>query len=217
VLAYVFWHRPLDETETAAYEQAQIAFHRSLAHSPPVGLRGSAAFRVAEMPWLPPAAGNDAQRAHTGARTWGAGYEDWYLVEDYAALGVLNEAAVGRGHRGAHDELARRFGSGAGGLYGLIEGDWPEIGRSPGAGVPGEASVVVWVARPPGSARRELGELLGDGMDPLRSSLWRRQLVFGPAPEFCLLAPEPPAGVAPTRLPADWTATVLVREVLWSG
>jgi hypothetical protein len=213
VLAYLFWHRPLDNAAIEAYEQAQIAFHRSLAHSPPVGLHGSAVFLVAEIPWLPTPLGAAHGQAHAGH----AGYEDWYLVEDYAALGVLNQAAVGRGHRSAHDGVARRFGSGAGGLYGLIEGDWSKTGRSPDAGVPGEASVVVWVARPPGSARRELGELLGDGIDPQRSSLWRRQLAFGPAPELCLLAPEPPAGVAPTRLPADWTATVLAREALWNG
>jgi hypothetical protein len=62
-----------------------------------------------------------------------------------------------------------------------------------------------------------LGELLGDGMDPGQASLWRRQLVLGPAPEYCLLAREVPPGVAATRLPAGWTARVLHREVLWSG
>jgi hypothetical protein len=59
--------------------------------------------------------------------------------------------------------------------------------------------------------------MLGDGMDPRHASLWRRQLVFGPAPEFCLLAGEVPAGVAPARLPDGWSATTLEREVLWSG
>jgi hypothetical protein len=62
-----------------------------------------------------------------------------------------------------------------------------------------------------------LGELLGDGMDRRHASLWRRQLVLGPAPEYCLLANEIPAGVAPTRLPPGWTATILERELLWSG
>ena len=41
-------------------------------------------------------------------------------------------------------------------------------------------------------------------MDPEHASLWRRQFVLGPAPEYCLLAPEAPAGVAPTRLPEGW-------------
>jgi hypothetical protein len=224
MLAYVFWHRPLDDSAVDAYERAEIAFHRSLAHARPAGMRGSAVFRVAELPWLAPSSevapephggalgverhGDAADRAHGGA----AGYEDWYLVEDYTALGILNEAAVAHGHRTVHDELARRFGAGAGGLYGLVEGE-----LAPGLDSIGGASIAVWVARTPGVERRPLGELLGDGMDPRHASLWRRQLVFGPAPEFCLLAPEPPAGVAPTRLPAGWTARSLTRETLWHG
>jgi hypothetical protein len=210
VLAYVFWHRPREESALAAYEQAELAFHRSLARARPAGLRGTALFRVAELPWLPPA--STPALAHGAAATGGAGYEDWYLVEDYTALGVLNEAAVAHGHRTVHDDLARRFGTGAGGLYGLVEG---ELG--PGLDSLGEASIAVWVARRPGTERRSLGALLGDGMQPGHASLWRRQLVLGPAPEFCLLASEPPPGVAATRLPAGWTARTLAREALWHG
>jgi hypothetical protein len=211
VLAYLFWHRPSESTDDAAYEQAQVAFHRSLHRSPPVGLCGSSAFRVTGTPWLASAtAGTPA-----GARD--RAYEDWYLVEDYAALGVLNEAAVGRGHRTAHEAAARMFGGGAGGLYALVEGDRPEPGRPAGCESIGEATHAIWVARPPGAGSRMLGELLGDGMDRSHASLWRRQLVLGPAPEYCLLASEIPAGVAPTRLPPGWTATILERELLWSG
>ena len=204
MLAYLFWHRPLESSDAAAYEQAQVAFHRSLHRAPPVGLCGSSTFRVAGPPWLD--AGGEDER----------GYEDWYLVEDYAALGVLNGAAVGRGHRTVHDAAARLLGAGAGGLYALVEGDRPEPGR-PGCESIGEATHAVWVARPPGSKSRLLGELLGDGMDRQHASLWRRQLVLGPAPEYCLLASEIPAGVAPTRLPPGWTATIFERELLWSG
>jgi hypothetical protein len=204
MLAYVFWHRPLDASELEAYERAQIAFHHSLRHAPPAGFQSSAVFRILARPaWLP----------------WleGPGYEDWYFVEDYTALGVLNMAAVGHGHRTIHDAVARRFGAGAGGLYGLVEGHPPV-----GPGAFDQESVAVWVGRSPGVQRRALGELLGDGMDPQHASLWRRQFVFGPAPEFCLLAGNRaklglPAGVAPTRLPAGWTATVFEREALWHG
>jgi hypothetical protein len=211
VLAYLFWHRPSESTDAAAYEQAQVAFHRSLHRSPPVGLCGSSAFRVTGTPWL--AAANAGTPVGAGDRA----YEDWYLVEDYAALGVLNEAAVGRGHRTAHDAAARMFGAGAGGLYALVEGDRPEQGRPAGCESIGEATHAIWVARPPGAGSRMLGELLGDGMDRRHASLWRRQLVLGPAPEYCLLASEVPAGVAPTRLPPGWTATMIERELLWSG
>src|SRR5271156_2477630 len=199
MLAYVFWHRPLDGSAVEAYERAQIAFHRSLAHAPPAGFQSSAVFRVAGLPWLE-----------------GPGYEDWYFVEDYTALGVLNMAAVSHGHRTVHDEVAHRFGAGAGGLYGLIEGHPPV---APGAF--DQESVAVWVGRSPGGQRRALGDLLGDGMDSQHASLWRRQLVFGPAPEFCLLAGDRtklglPAGVAPTRLPEGWTETVFERGALWT-
>jgi hypothetical protein len=200
VLAYVFWHRPLDDLPVEAYEHAEIAFHRSLAHAPPSGFQSSAVFRVAGLPWFE-----------------GSGYEDWYFVEDYTALGVLNMAAVGHGHRTVHDDVAHRFGSGAGGLYGLIEGH-PPVGPGAFAG----ESAAIWVGRSPGIERRAIGELLGDGMDARHASLWRRQLVFGPAPEFCLLVGDRaklglPAGVAPTRLPEGWSASVFEREALWHG
>jgi len=195
VLAYVFWHRPRDGFAVEEYEQAAVAFHRSLARMPPVGTRATAAYRVPEVPWLE-----------------GSGYEDWYVLDDFAALGVLNEAAVGRGHRTPHDRVARHYRAGAGGLYALLEGDAP----CP-AGTPGEAAPATWVARPPGSTERALGDLLGDGMDPERASLWRRLLVLGPAPEYCLIAPEASRGVAATRLPAGWTAQTLAREILFTG
>jgi hypothetical protein len=198
VLAYLFWHRPSDSGAVEAYEQALIAFHRSLARSLPVGTRASATFRVPELPWL----GGPG------------GYEDWYLIEDFAALGVLNEAAVGRGHVSSHDQVAHRFGSGTGGLYALIEGE-------PCAEALGDALTSVWISRPLGQAsaskRRDLGELLGDGMAPARASLWSRQMVFGPAPEFCLLAPEAPPGVGAERLPEGWSSQTITRQVLWSG
>jgi hypothetical protein len=224
VLAYVFWHRPREGTAADAYERAQLAFHRSLARERPVGMRCSASFKLDEAPWA-------AHRADAGALDPDAldsealdpgqpGYEDWYLLDDFAALGVLNEAAVGHGHRSTHDEAARRFGGGAGGLYALVEGCRSDTGEL--ATPLGEANVAIWVARPAGAPRRELGELLGDGMDPCHASLWRRQLVLGPASEFCLLVKEgsvfdQPAGVATTRLPDGWTATVVKREVLWHG
>ena len=206
MLAYVFWHRPLDDLALEAYEQAEIAFHRSLAHAPPSGFQGSAVFRVAGLPWFQE-----------------PGYEDWYFVEDYTALGVLNMAAVGHGHRTVHDGIAHRFGAGAGGLYGMIEGHPPVgSGRGSKSGAFGQESAAVWVARAPGIERRGLGELLGDGMDVQHASLWRRQLVFGPAPEFCLLTGDRaklglPAGVAPSRLPVGWSASVFEREALWHG
>lgn len=218
MLAYLLWHRPADGIEQEAYERAGEGFHRSLHHAPPAGFRGSAIYRLDEPKWLGADAGDGLQagshepgRGAGHAPDGGAGYEDWYLVDDFAALGVLNEVAVAHRHRTAHDEIARRFGTGAGGLYGLMEG------RADLASKP----LGIWISRPPVARppiiKPALGELLGDGLDPQHSSLWRRALVFGPAPEYCLLAHESPAGIAPSRLPQGWRATITTREEIWNG
>lgn len=189
MLAYVFWHRPSDDADHGRYEQALERFHRSLAHQPPSGFRGSAAFRVKELPWL------------GGAE----GYEDWYLVEDWAALGVLEEAAVSRGHLSAHDAAAAHIGAGTAAVYRLLEG-------SPSLRDAGQA---IWIAPAARHTSAGLGELLGDGIDPARDGLWRRCLVLGPAAEYCLLGGSPPAGAASSRLPRGWSVDVAGRELVW--
>lgn len=190
MLAYLFWHRPAADVEAGGYEEALVGFHRSLAHRPPDGFRGSASFRAGELPWLAGGAG---------------GYEDWYLVDGWSSLGVLDEAATARGHRTAHDRAARGTDECAGGVLGLIEGRPLLI----------EARVAVWVDRARGDDAPEIGALLGDGMPPDRGSLWQRRMVLGAAPEFCLLGPEAPPGVRPDRLPRGWRGHVVARELLW--
>jgi hypothetical protein len=189
MLAYVFWHRPVAGVAETVYEQALTRFQRSLAARPPAGFNGSTCLRAASLPWL------------DGG---GPGYEDWYLVDDFAALGVLNAAAVGRGHLTAHDEAARRAGPGTGAIYRLLEGH----------STPGDARVAVWIDKPRGAPLPVLGALLGDGMDAARAALWQRQMALGPAPEYCMLAVEAPAGVNPSRLAPGWSATVDARQPL---
>lgn len=70
------------------------------------GLLTSRTLAVPRLPWL--ASG---------------GYEDWYLVGDFAALGVLNAAVMDREHVAAHDRVAEGAGDGAGGVYALVAGD----------------------------------------------------------------------------------------------
>jgi hypothetical protein len=219
VLAYIFWHRPAEGTRSEDYERAQIAFQRSLARTPPYGFRGSAVFRIATLPWARRGEPRAKPRAKPVAQPAGAEpdalagarYEDWYLVEDFAALGVLNEAAVGRGHRTSHDRAARSFGGGTAGIYRLLEGE-----------ISGPAQIAAcahatWVAPAAGTRAKhsELAAFLGDGLDQEGASLWQRQLLLGPAPEFCLLSREPPPGAAPTRLAANWSAATLARERVW--
>jgi hypothetical protein len=107
MLAYLFWHRPSAGVERDGYERALAAFHAALAAHPPEGFGGSAAYRLAEAPWL---------------RGEGDAYEDWYRVADWAALGRLNEAAVSGPRAEPHDAVAHAAGPGAGGVYRLVEG-----------------------------------------------------------------------------------------------
>jgi len=188
MLAYVFWHRPAPGVESETYADAVARFHRSIAARPPAGFVASSSFRAPPPNWL----GEEPA------------FEDWYVVEDFAALGVLGEAAVGRGHRSAHDAAARQAGPATAGLYRLLEG------------APSLAAVrlAVWIETPRGVESPLLAALLGDGMDAEHAGLWQRQLALGPAPEYCVLAATTPSGVRPTRLPRGWRATIAERSPL---
>ncbi len=189
MIAYVFWHRPAAGVAQEAYEAANVRFHRSLLTSPPGGFVQSACLRATALAWL-----GDG----------GPGYEDWYLVEDYGALAVLGEAAVGRGHRTSHDGAAALSGEGTAGLYRLLDG----------AASLARVALAAWITPPRGGHEPLLDDFLADGIDAAHASLWRRQLVLGPAPELCLLSAEPPEGVHATRLPHDWSAQTDTRSPL---
>jgi hypothetical protein len=188
MLAYVFWHRPAAGVAPEAYGPVIDRFHRSLAARPPAGFVRSASFHVPAPNWL----------GDTPA------FEDWYVVEDFAALGVLNEAAVGRGHLSAHDAAARHAGPGTGSIYRLLEG----------TATLQDLCVAVWIEKPRGVELPLFAALLGDGMDGEHAGLWQRQLALGPAPEYCVLAAEVPSGVGPARLPRGWSVTVADRAAI---
>jgi hypothetical protein len=188
MLAYVFWHRPAAGVAPEAYVALLDRFQRSLAARPPAGFVHSACFAAPAPNWL----GDEPA------------YEDWYVVEDFAAIGVLNEAAVGRGHISAHDAAASAARDGTASIYRLIEGS-PTLEQT---------RVATWIDKPRGVPSPLLAALLGDGMDGERAGLWQRQLALGPAPEYCVLAAEPPPGVAATRLARGWSATITERTMI---
>ncbi|MBV9007496.1 MAG: hypothetical protein JO181_22710 [Solirubrobacterales bacterium] len=145
MLAYVFWHQPRVGVARADYERRLRAFHTALSAR-------SASFRLDALPF--------------GA---GDGYEDWYLVEDWADLGALNAAAVSAGRRASHDSVAGIAGEGWGGVYAPIRG----------AGEP--PSTTRWLNKPG-------GESYDAFLDSVRApTVWQRQMLLGPAPEFCLV------------------------------
>ena len=156
MLGYVFWHRPAPGTDPALYELALAGFHSALAAAPPPGFHRSWVFRLASIPWL-------------GSAT---GYEDWYLVDDFAALGALNEAAVAASRKAPHDAVARLAAEGVGGVYRLVSGE-PQ---------PEAVAVAAWLSKPAGKADADFVAELG-------RTVWQRQMTLGPTPEFCLHLP----------------------------
>jgi hypothetical protein len=161
LLAYVFWHVRRAGVPAPEYEAAHGTFHDTLWAAPVQGLLGLRIHRLADIPWLIPGQG---------------GYEDWHLLEDSAALDVLNEAAVTRARQAAHDRIAGMAAHGTAGLYGL---------RS---GAPIEPAFGYWLSKPAGMKYADFDQSL----QPLIARgccLWGRRMTLGPTPEFCLHAP----------------------------
>jgi hypothetical protein len=169
MLAYVFWHWPGEGVGADRYLDRLLAFHRALAASPSRGLRGTEALAVDGEPW--PGAKAAAGRL----------YEDWYMIEDFAALGALNEAAVSFARREPHDAVASLAAGGAGGIYRILKA--APVGDE-----------VCWFAKPPGMTYADLLDRI-----PTEAGLSQRQLVLGPAPEFRLAGPAP-SGIAARSL-----------------
>ena len=147
MLAYVFWHRPQGDADLASYEESQRAFHDALELT-------SACFRLAELPF------SEAS----------GGYEDWYLVEDWEALGNLNRDAVDSARRADHDRAALHAARSWGGVYSLQRGP---------ASIPEGAR---WLDRPRGTPTDQFLASLAE------ATVWQRQMVLGPGPEFCAVS-----------------------------
>ena len=162
MLAYVFWHVPRAEAATREYESLHREFRQALESSAIRGFRGARMFRLGSIPWL-------------GGRS---GYEDWYLLDDSAALDVLDAAAITEARQRPHDRVAAQAADGTAGLYGLRLGS--QI----------TPRIAYWLSKPDGMSyagfESSLAALIADGC-----CLWSRRMVLGPTPEFCLHAPAP--------------------------
>jgi len=107
----------------------------------------------------------------------GSGYSDWYLVEDSSALDHLNVAAVSGRRAVSHDAAARMAVDGVGKLLSLAAGAFD-------AGAP----IEVRFGKPAGMGYAELYSALERWTREPGTSLWRRMMVLGPPPEFCLVS-----------------------------
>lgn len=164
MLAYVFWHWPQSTIEPDTYVDHLIDFHQTLASNKPAGFQESVVFRVRGASWL---------------NTNDEVYEEWYLVDNSAALDPLNNAAVSGVCEEPHNRIAREAADGTGGLYRLRAGE-EELS---------EAKCVIWLSKPAGVSYKHFYATL----QPLTSqpgvALWGRQMTLGPTTEFCIHSP----------------------------
>ena len=201
MLAYISWHRPRQRVDVATYEGALERFHRSLARRPPSGFERL--LRISRS--RDAVAGAPSAQDPPGTR---AGYEDWYLLEDWAALGVLEEAAVAHGHVSPHDEVARSLSGVATG------GRLPSgRGRAPGR-CRGDASRCGCRARQATSTARSAspaGRRNGSGR---AVACGAAMLVLGPAPELLPARPRGARGRG-ADAPARTAGRRSVRSSAW--
>ena len=165
-LAYVFWHWPRPGVTVGVYKRKLGSFQSSLRAGRPDLVADLLSYRVDSLPWGPRASPL---------------FEDWYLVEDFSALGSLNDAAVAGSTKRFHDSVAGDYLKGAGGVFERVLGSIPLR----------EARYATWIEKTVGipyqSYYEEVKELLGE----TKSDLWRRQMVLGPSPQYCVHSIEP--------------------------
>lgn len=186
MLAYVFWHWPLATVSTHDYTNHLVAFHHSLHDHAFPGFHSSHVFQIENTPWGPP---NQPF------------YEDWYLVENFAALDTLNTTAVTAANKAPHDQAAQYAADGKAGLYQLCAGEAEPAG----------AQVASWFSKPTGMNYESFFSLVRPLVKENGGALWQRQMTLGPTPEFCWWVPVSPA------LPDIMTGLRVPLVLVWSG
>lgn len=184
MLAYVFWHRMREDCSKDIYENKIIKFQSTLAESHLVGFKGSVVARIDSAPWL---------ASHSEA------YEDWYLLDGSEVLDKLNDVAVSGSRKGPHNDVAHLATDFHGGLYQLRTGSEYSV----------SSEFALWLSKPAGSDYESFYRYISQNTASEKSSLWRRQMVLGPTPEFCMIGTKMP------DLPSQFSPVHIHREIIW--
>src|ERR1043166_7353112 len=158
MLAYVFWHWPQPEIAQDSYVAHLTAFHDTLASNKPGGFHESVVFRVRGASWL---------------KTSDEAYEEWYLLDDSAAMDPLNEAAVSGVCEEPHNRVAREAADGIGGIYRLRAGH-EDLS---------EARYAIWLSKPAGVSYKDFYTALQPLTSQQGVALWGRPMTLGPTNE----------------------------------
>jgi hypothetical protein len=184
MLAYVFWHWPQAHVDRELYRTHLAEFHKTLAENKPRGFHHSAVFQISRASWLD---------------TDGIAFEDWYLVDDSAALDPLNDGAVSGACEEPHNRVAREAANGTAGLYRLRYGGMNLA----------DAGNATWFSKPAGLSYRDLYDSMQPLVDENGAVLWGRQMTLGPTTEFCLISK------TPIKLPHGFISRQFDLETVW--
>ncbi len=184
MLAYVFWHWPSPQLTAATYQEPLINFHQVLAAHRSPGFHYSRVLLSERAPW-----------PRRDAET----YEDWYIVEDSAALDPLDKAAVSGPCLEPHNAVACLAEGGTGGLYRLRFGEL----RLP------TVRFACWFNKPAGMRYAELDALVQPLVERTGGTFWLRQMTLGPATECCLHCP------VAVSLPERLEALMVSVQQIW--
>jgi hypothetical protein len=163
-----------------------IRFHETLQDNKPPGFQRSVVFAIENAFWL---------------KTNGVAYEEWYLLDDSAAMDRLNYAAVNGPCEEPHNRVARNAADGIGGLYRLRHGDEHLS----------EARVATWFSKPAGVSYSDFDAQMRTVVGETNSTLWARTMTLGPTTEFCLHSS------SQVQLSSEFNARTLSLKTIWIG
>jgi hypothetical protein len=186
MLAYVFWHWPDAAVDEATYCENLVSYHQALADYPSPGFARSVVFSIQNASWL---------------KTEGQAYEDWYLLQDSAALDKLNLAAVSGPREEPHNRVARHAAGGTAGLYSLRTGN----------GNLSDSRYALWFAKAKGVSYPDLYSILDAWTSQDGVALWSRQMTLGPTQEFCIHSAKE------LVLTPDIVVETVALNAIWSG
>ena len=186
MLAYLFWHWQQPNIDRSSYIDHLINFHRTLAANKSDGFQRSAVFALNSAAWLD---------------TEDEVFEEWYLLDDSAAMDRLNDAAVSGNCEQPHNAVAREAAGGTGGLYRLRAG----------GNVLLDVRHALWLDKPSGVSYPEFYSALNELTGNSGVSLWGRQMTLGPTKEFCLHSQDE------IQLPPEFNSLSVPLSLIWSG
>lgn len=186
MIAYVFWHQKLEHVRADEYEQALVDFQEMLLKADIPGYLGAVVSKIEGAHWM----SYDK-----------SGYEDWYFLSGSEVLDKLNHMAVSGDRKDPHSSASRLAVNMHAGVYHLWKSETHYS----------DAEWSVWFEKPPTMLYEQMYEEMCRFLPNCDGDLWRRQMVLGPTPEYCLMSPTKPA------LSEPFKPVLVKRKTVWDG